>query len=57
MAMSGVKLTEDCNTTYQNIQKGKKHRYAVFVISDGQINVETVSIEYSFQIFFVYDNR
>lgn len=57
MAMSGVKLTEDCNTTYQDIQKGKKHRYAVFVISDGQINVETVSIEYSFQIFFVYDNR
>jgi len=42
MAMSGVKLTEDCNTTYQDIQKGKKHRYAVFVISDGQINVETV---------------
>eukprot|EP00088_Acartia_fossae_P018457 TRINITY_DN20673_c0_g1_i1.p1 TRINITY_DN20673_c0_g1~~TRINITY_DN20673_c0_g1_i1.p1 ORF type:complete len:150 (+),score=36.48 TRINITY_DN20673_c0_g1_i1:49-498(+) len=42
MAMSGVKLTENCNITYQEIQKSKKHRYAVFVISNGQIDVETV---------------
>ena len=43
MAMSGVKLTEDCMITYQDIQKSKKHRYAVFVIKEGQIDVETVS--------------
>ena len=43
MAMSGVKLTEGCMITYQDIQKSKKHRYAVFVIREGQIDVETVS--------------
>ena len=43
MAMSGVKLTEGCMNTYQDIQKSKKHRYAVFVIRDGLIDVETVS--------------
>ena len=43
MAMSGVKLTESCMLTYQDIQKSKKHRYAVFVIREGQIDVETVS--------------
>ena len=43
MAMSGVKLTEGCLTTYQDIQKSKKHRYAVFIIREGQIDVETVS--------------
>merc|ERR1712243_31147 len=42
MAMSGVKLTEACMATYQDIQKSKKHRYAIFVIRDGQIEVETV---------------
>ena len=42
MAMSGVKLTEGCMNTYQDIQKSKKHRYAVFVIREGQIDVETV---------------
>merc|ERR1712055_412873 len=42
MAMSGVKLTEGCMATYQDTQKSKKHRYAVFVIKDGQIEVETV---------------
>ena len=47
MAMSGVKLTEGCLTTYQDIQKSKKHRYAVFIIREGQIDVETVS-------FFVF---
>ena len=41
--MSGVKLTEGCMITYQDIQKSKKHRYAVFVIREGQIDVETVS--------------
>lgn len=45
MAMSGVKLTEGCMLTYQDIQKSKKHRYAVFVIADGQIDVETVAID------------
>ena len=44
MAMSGVKLTEGCLTTYQDIQKNKKHRYAVFIIREGQIDVETVRL-------------
>merc|ERR1712117_527351 len=37
MAMSGVKLTEECQKTYQSIQKDKSHRYAIFKIADGQI--------------------
>ena len=32
MAMSGVKLDESCMTVYNEIQKGKKHLYAVFII-------------------------
>ena len=40
MAMSGVKLTENCMTVYNEIQKGKKHRYAIFVIKNGEIDVE-----------------
>merc|ERR1712154_262283 len=40
MAMSGVKLTERCMTVYNEIQKGKKHRYAIFVIKNGEIDVE-----------------
>ena len=53
MAMSGVKLTEGCLTTYQDIQKSKKHRYAVFIIREGQIDVETVSFlcSYMTEIF------
>jgi cofilin len=43
MAMSGVKLTEGCMIAYQDIQKSKKHRYAIFVIQAGMIEVETVS--------------
>ena len=43
MAMSGVKLTESCMTSYTDIQKGKKNRYAIFLIKDGQIDVEKVS--------------
>ena len=42
MAMSGVKLTESCMTTYNDIQKSKKYRYAIFIIKDGQIDVEKV---------------
>eukprot|EP00088_Acartia_fossae_P002295 TRINITY_DN10920_c0_g1_i1.p1 TRINITY_DN10920_c0_g1~~TRINITY_DN10920_c0_g1_i1.p1 ORF type:complete len:150 (-),score=42.24 TRINITY_DN10920_c0_g1_i1:300-749(-) len=42
MAMSGVKLTENCMTTYNDIQKSKKYRYAIFLIKDGQIDVEKV---------------
>ena len=41
------KLTEGCLTTYQDIQKSKKHRYAVFIIREGQIDVETVSFLFS----------
>merc|ERR1712126_554483 len=40
--MSGVKLTEACMTSYTDIQKGKKHRYTIFLIKDGQIDVEKV---------------
>ena len=43
MAMSGVKLTEACMATYTDIQKSKKYRYAIFIIKDGQIDVEKVS--------------
>jgi len=54
MAMSGVKLTESCMITYQDIQKSKKHRYAVFVIREGQIDVETVGArDSSFAEFLV----
>jgi len=42
MAMSGVKLTESCMTSYTDIQKGKKNRYAIFLIKDGQIDVEKI---------------
>merc|ERR1739838_1038954 len=54
MAMSGVKLTEGCMLTYQDIQKSKKHRYAVLVIREGQIDVETVGArDSSFAEFLV----
>merc|ERR1711971_21119 len=42
MAMSGVKLTEACKTLYDDIQKGKKHRYGVFHIAGGMIDVEKI---------------
>ena len=45
MAMSGVKLTEECQKTYQSIQKDKSHRYAIFKIADGQICLDKVSKE------------
>ena len=44
MAMSGVKLTEECQKTYQSIQKDKSHRYAIFKIADGQICLDKVSV-------------
>jgi len=43
MAMSGVKLTEECQKTYQSIQKDKSHRYAIFKIADGQICLDKVA--------------
>ena len=45
MAMSGVKLTEECQKTYQSIQKDKSHRYAIFKIADGQICLDKVREE------------
>merc|ERR1712154_464172 len=42
MAMSGVQLTESCKTLYDEIQKGKKHRYGVFYIAGGKIDVEKI---------------
>merc|ERR1712080_543312 len=35
MAMSGAKLTSQGMETYNEIQKAKKHRYAIFLIKDG----------------------
>ena len=43
MAMSGVKLTNECQNVYQEIQKDKKHRYAIFKIADGEICLDKVS--------------
>ena len=43
MAMSGVKLTNECQDTYQTIQKDKKFRYAIFKIADGEICLDKVS--------------
>eukprot|EP00088_Acartia_fossae_P042022 TRINITY_DN43_c0_g1_i1.p1 TRINITY_DN43_c0_g1~~TRINITY_DN43_c0_g1_i1.p1 ORF type:complete len:151 (-),score=41.99 TRINITY_DN43_c0_g1_i1:256-708(-) len=43
MAMSGVKLTDACMTTYNDIQKSKKYRYAIFLIrNEREIDVEKV---------------
>ncbi len=42
MAMSGVKLTNECQNTYQAIQKDKKFRYAIFKIADGEICLDKV---------------
>ena len=42
MAMSGVKLTNECQETYQTIQKDKKFRYAIFKIADGEICLDKV---------------
>jgi len=33
-------LTEECQKTYQSIQKDKSFRYAIFKIADGQINLD-----------------
>jgi len=40
MAMSGVDLDDECQKTYQEIQKDKKHRYAIFQIKDGKIRLD-----------------
>merc|ERR1711887_76450 len=40
MAMSGVKLTQACMDVYNDIQKAKKYRYAIFHIKNGEIDVE-----------------
>merc|ERR1712234_29655 len=53
--MSGVRLTEGCRNTQQDIQKSKKHRDAVFVIREGQIDVETVGTRDSSYSDFLTD--
>jgi len=40
MAMSGVKLTNECSEIYQAIQKDKKYRYALFQIANGEITLD-----------------
>lgn len=43
MAMSGVKPSEACMTTYNDLQKSKKHRYVIFMIRDEKmIDVEKI---------------
>jgi len=42
MAMSGVKLSPKCMEVYNDIQKGKKHQYAIFYIKDGEIDLEKI---------------
>lgn len=42
MSMSGVELDDECQKTYQEIQKDKKHRYAIFQIADGKIKLDKV---------------
>ena len=54
--MSGVKLTEACMTTYNDIQKSKKYRYAIFLIKDGHIDVEKV-IFILFLIIYSFRNE
>ena len=45
MAMSGVKPSEACMTTYNDLQKSKKHRYVIFMIKDEKmIDVEKVCV-------------
>lgn len=40
--MSGVKLTNECLNTYSDIQQGRKHRYAIFKILNGEIVLDKV---------------
>ena len=42
MAMSGVELTAECKTVYDEVQSKKKHRYVTFMIADGKIKVDKV---------------
>ena len=42
MAMSGVDLTDDCKLRYDEILKERLHKYVVFAIIDGKIDVEVV---------------
>jgi len=40
---SGVQVSEECKTHFEEVKKGKKHRYVVFYIKDEkQICVESV---------------
>ena len=46
MAMSGIKLTPRCHTTYEEVQRMHMHRYAIFKIDQkkGEIDLEKVSL-------------
>ena len=45
MAMSGVELTAECKTVYDEVQSKKKHRYVTFMIADGKIKVDKVILK------------
>ena len=45
MAMSGVELTAECKTVYDEVQSKKKHRYVTFMIADGKIKVDKVTLK------------
>merc|ERR1711935_242850 len=40
MSVAGTKLAPRCMEVYNEIMKEKKHRYAIFLIKDGQIDLE-----------------
>merc|ERR1712165_171984 len=53
-SMSGVELTDRSKHLYEEIYKGKKHRYVVFAIKDGKIDAETIGdLEKTYDEFLV----
>lgn len=52
MAMSGVELTAECKTVYDEVQSKKKHRYVTFMIADGKIKVDKVIKEFLTKLSF-----
>ena len=57
MAMSGVELTAECKTVYDEVQSKKKHRYVTFMIADGKIKVDKVILKnLSFDKIVIFPN-
>jgi len=53
--MSGVELTDDSKNKYNEILKGKQHRYVIYAIVDGKIGVEKVGAKDSTYEDFLVD--